>query len=89
MSSIKHHTVIAVSSATTRTLVDDAAETLYYILYVLWDLVGVDDEGTRGGRRNGYKTSEYKWATLLTVARVARAYRLTCLHGRRSGSEGF
>ena len=42
--------LIAVSSATTSTLVDDAAETLYYTLYVLWDLVGVDDEGTRRGR---------------------------------------
>ena len=41
---------MAVSSATTSTLVDDAAETLYYTLYVLWDLVGVDDEGTRRGR---------------------------------------
>ena len=34
-----------VSSAT---LVDDADETLYYTIYVLWDLV--DDEGTRRGR---------------------------------------
>ena len=36
--------IIAVSSATTSTLVDDADETLYYTLHVLWDLVGVDDE---------------------------------------------
>ena len=41
---------IAVSSATTSTLIDDANKPLYYSLYALWDLVGVDDEGTRCGR---------------------------------------
>ena len=43
-SSCTNSALIAVSFATTSSLVDDADESLYYTLYVLWDLVGVDDE---------------------------------------------